>query len=424
MKVHLEADFVEAVKTPKRYYDGTGGNGLSLLVRFTAKGTLSKSWEQRLKGPDGKWTGKGLGGYPAVSLEEARTKAMRRKIVADALAAGFEKVKKQPGQAHHVKVVNGITRITGMTDSMPAELVAPVAPPSAAGPTFQSVAEYYLGYQSGSWKASSKTLPQARFMLREYVFPVLGNKPIAQVQARDVMDVLSPLWHSKQATAKKVMRYVRAVLHHALGQDLIETDPTVRALIGLGRLKIKPKHFGAVPWSETPKAYKALQACRSYAGKKQALAFLMLTATRTSEVRGATWEEIDWDKQLWTIPVSRTKTGIEHLVPLSSVAVQWLRKALKKSTGSGLVFTDRKGGMISQDGIRQLIKRRYPQATTHGFRSSFRDWVADETDYPGEIAEHALGHLAGEATMLAYRRTNYLLKRAALMQLWADFLAP
>ena len=221
---------------------------------------------------------------------------------------------------------------------------------------------------------------------------------------------------------RKLAEHVRAIMHYAIGQDLIEVDPTIKARIGLGRQRAKVKHFGALPWSEAPAAYEYVMGSRSYIGKRLAAALLMLTATRTSEVRGARWDEVDMDSRLWVIPAVRMKAGIEHVVPLSKQAIAVLRKA--GGSGPGLIFQDRNGKGLSQDGIRQLLKRRFPSATAHGSRSSFRDWVSDATEYPAEVAEHALAHLEGSETRRAYARSNYLDKRRVMMQAWADFIAP
>ena len=169
-----------------------------------------------------------------------------------------------------------------------------------------------------------------------------------------------------------------------------------------------------------------VRSCESYESKRLALEFLILTAARTSEVRDARWTEIDCDGATWTVPANRMKNGREHRVPLSTAALDVLRRAQMGwpyfLDVTDLVFPDRSGReMISQDGLRQLIRRKYKE-TSHGFRSSFRDWAAEKTDFPAEIVEHALAHLEGSATIRAYRRTTHFAKRRQLMQAWADFV--
>ena len=169
---------------------------------------------------------------------------------------------------------------------------------------------------------------------------------------------------------------------------------------------------------------KYVRSSESYESKRLALEFLILTAARTSEVRGARWAEVDFDEATWTIPADRMKSGREHRVPLSTAALDVLTRARRERWGfpNDLVFPDRSGReMISQDGLRQLLRRKF-EATSHGFRSSFRDWAAEKTDFPSDIAEHVLAHLEGSATIRAYRRTDYFDKRRELMQAWTDFV--
>ena len=170
-------------------------------------------------------------------------------------------------------------------------------------------------------------------------------------------------------------------------------------------------------------AIDRIKQSRTYWGKKLAFEFLILTGARTSEVRMARWNEIDFKSRTWTQLAAHTKAGREHRVPLSNKAIEILSQALTYSnTSDGLIFKDAKGKMLNQNALRQLL-RRYHNATMHGMRSAFRDWAAEMTDYPREIAEYALAHLEGSDTERAYRRTDYFDKRRELMQDWSDYLA-
>ena len=171
-----------------------------------------------------------------------------------------------------------------------------------------------------------------------------------------------------------------------------------------------------------------VQSSESYQSKRLALEFLILTAARTSEVRGARWTEVDFRKATWAIPANRMKNGREHRVPLSTEALGVLGRAHRESyerrgaSPNDLVFPDLSGKkMISQDGLRQLLRRKF-DTTTHGFRTTFRVWAAEKTDFAAEIVEHALAHLEGSVTNRAYLRTDYFDRRRELMQTWANFV--
>ena len=220
---------------------------------------------------------------------------------------------------------------------------------------------------------------------------------------------------------------MQAIFNFARGKGYTDDDAILWALTGLGRQRKAVKHHDAVHYSEVGEVLEYVRNSESYESKRLALEFLILTAARTAEVRGALWAEVDFDKATWTIPADRMKNGREHLVPLSTAALDVLRRAHRESYlrwgifPDNLVFPDRSGKeMISQDGLRQLLRRKF-ETTTHGFRTTFRVWAAEKTDFPAEVVEHALAHLEGSATVRAYLRTDYFAKRRELMQAWADF---
>ena len=307
-------------------------------------------------------------------------------------------------------------------DRLLAEAALPAVTSASAGPTFADVAEESIKFRRTSWKRGSKTEQQTRSLLDRYVTPALGNVAIDKVTPAQVVDVLSPLWHQKAETARKVKRNIQAVFKFAFSKGYTAHDPTPRASTGLGRQRQVVQHHTAVPFSQVGEVLEDVRSSESYESKRLALEFLVLTAARTSEVRGARWAEVDFDRATWTTLADRMKNEREHRVPLSTAALDVLRRAQRERPYfNDLVFPDRSGReMISQDGIRQLLRRKY-KATSHGFRSSFRDWAAEKTDFPSEIIEHALAHQEGSATIRAYRRTDYFEKRRELMQAWADF---
>ena len=408
----LTAHFVKVVDRPGRYGDGRGGFGLSLLVRPVKDG-LGKNWQQRVQVKD-KVRSLGLGSYPNVSLSTARNLAAKNVM----------------------KIRERYPPRTGI-DRLLAEAALPAVTSASAGPTFADVAEESIKFRRTSWKRGSKTEQQTRSLLDRYVTPALGNVAIDKVTPAQVVDVLSPLWHQKAETARKVKRNIQAVFKFAFSKGYTAHDPTPRASTGLGRQRQVVQHHTAVPFSQVGEVLEDVRSSESYESKRLALEFLVLTAARTSEVRGARWAEVDFDRATWTIPADRMKNEREHRVPLSTAALDVLRRAQRERPYfNDLVFPDRSGReMISQDGIRQLLRRKY-KATSHGFRSSFRDstagrqllaraWAAgaaEKTDFPSEIIEHALAHQEGSATIRAYRRTDYFEKRRELMQAWADFV--
>ena len=299
-----------------------------------------------------------------------------------------------------------------------------VTPAEPKAPTVKAVWQEYIEMKRGRWKPGSKTEANERARFNAYVLPTLADKPINTVSRADLVDVLSPVWYSRPEVANKLKRSLSGLFDFATGKDLIGDNPMRYALLALGKQKRTENHHGAIPYADAPAALAYVRASRTYPVKRLAFAFMALTAARTGEVRGVTWGEIDLGASTWTIPAERMKSGREHRIPLSPAAKNVLRKAYGINGGMpwGFIFPNRDGGMISNDGLRQLIVRRYPDTTAHGWRSTFRDWAAEQTEYPAEIAEHALAHLEGSATIRAYLRTDYFEKRRELMNDWADFL--
>ena len=397
----LTTAFVKEVEEPGRYGDGRGGFGLSLLVRPTRDG-LGKNWQQRLT-VAGKPRSLGLGSFPQVSLSRARTLAVGN---ATTIRERFPRR-------------SGLDRLLAETADLQA------VPTVTDGPTFADVAEESIELRRTSWKPGSKTEAQTRSLLARYINPVLGDIAIDQVTPALVLEVLTPIWHEKAETGRKVKRNIQAVFNFAIGEGYLDAagDPTHWVKVALGRQRQVVQHHPAVHFSQVGEVLEYVRSSGSFESKRLALEFLILTAARTGEVRGARWAEVDFDKATWTIPANRMKNGREHRIPLPAAAVDVLRRARREwANPDDLVFPDRSGKtMISQDGLRQLLRREFA-ATSHGFRSSFRDWAAEQTDFPAEIVEHALAHLEGGETVRAYRRADYFERRRELMGAWADFV--
>ena len=396
----LTADFVDSVSTEGRFSDGRGGNGLTLRVRLGRDGvTLRRTWEQRLSGGGQVFT-LGLGSFPDLRLQAARVLAAEQRRSFKLKYPRRRKIDKLLGEA------------------LAAYGLGPVAveAPSPA-PTFGEAVETYIEAQAGRWKSGSKTQKQARSQLSGYA-AALMDTPVNLVDSGAVVDVLAPIWHEKAPTAKKLFGHIRSVLRYAIGMGWVDQDVSERTRLALGKQGHQTEHVGAVPYAEVPAALDYFRDSRTFDDKKMAIELLILTGARTSEVRGMRGREVDWFNFTWTIPAARMKGGRDHRIPLSRAAMALIRP----TDADDLVFTAESGKMLSQDGFRSLLKRRYPDATPHGFRSAFRDWAAEKTDYPAEIAEHALAHLEGSESVRAYLRTDYFEKRRALMAEWAEYV--
>ena len=415
----LTAAFVNGVQTPGRYGDGGRGSfGLSLLVKPAKSGGLIKNWQQRYR-TGGSYTSRGLGVYPAVSLEQAR-----------ALAAHFA----LQGRPEIVR------SIYGATDEQVAERIAPVrheiraektfAPMTAEVevnrehrvPSFRRVFEESLELRARGFKAGSKTTAQAKSLFDLYITPEVASRPIDELTSRHLVDCLALVWRDKPATAKKLVQHLLATFNHGISVDLIDVSPLDKAKIGLGRLKPKGQNFRALPFSEVGAALAKVRASDAHTTTKLAMEYLTLTACRSGEVRGATWEEVDLTAGIWTIPADRMKGGREHRIPLSIQAQGVLKEALELTDGSGLVFPSERGKPLADNTISKLLRENAIAGTPHGMRSSFRDWAAEKTDFPSEIVEHALAHVEGSATVRAYRRTDYFKKRRELMEQWGTYV--
>lgn len=380
----LSAAFVKTVKEPGRYGDGRGGYGLSLLVKDASTGRLSKSWAQRLR-IDGKPANVGLGAYPVVSLAEARAKALENRR---AVEQG-----RDPRN------------------------------PESSIPTFEDASDVVIQLHAAAWRNGGKSEAQWRASLAEYVFPRIGRKRVDAITTNDVMSVLMPVWNSKRETARRVRQRIGAVMKWAVAQGFREDNPAGDAIgAALPKNGVHRKHQRALPHAEVPAALKTIQDSGAYLSTRQAFMFLTLTATRSGEVRGARWEEIDLEGRTWTIPGDRTKTGREHRVPLSDPAMQVLVTARPMSDGSGLIFPSPSGKPLSDSTMSKLVRENGIECVPHGMRSSFRDW-AGESGAPREVAEACLAHTV-KGVEGAYFRSDLFNQRRELMEAWAAYILP
>ncbi len=381
----LSARFVETIREPGCYGDGRGSGGLSLRVRRIARGQLSKSWRQRIT-VDGRPRNLGLGTWPHVSLAEARQKC------------ALNLVARQRGEL-----------VTGRRRTVP---------------TFEEAVEKVIAVHRAGWKGGGRQEKLWRATLRDYAMPRLGELPVHRIHTADVMAVLQPIWNEKRVTAQRVRRRIAAVMRWAVAQGYREDNPAGDAIgAALPRNGVRARHHPALPYAEVAGAIEVVRASGAYPPTVLAFEFLVLTACRSGEVRGAQWKEMDLAGREWRIPPERMKTDREHRVPLSTRALAVLREAREFADGSRLVFPSARGGPLSEVAISALVRQLKIGAVPHGFRSSFRDWAAECSDAPREVCELALAHVNTNAIEAAYRRTDLFERRRALMEQWAGFLA-
>ena len=290
--------------------------------------------------------------------------------------------------------------------------------------TFGECAAAYLAAHGSSWKSLTHARQWGQ-CLDDYVLPVIGRLPVADVAPGDVKRVLQPLWKTKPEVARKTCGKIGMVLEMAIAHEWRSTiNPATLRIMRklLGPLQQKPKHHPSMPWKDVPAFMRKIEDRRDVPAL--ALQWLMLTATRSSEARCATWQEIDRDKGLWTIPGHRMKGGAEHVVPISLRALGVL-KAVPRLANSPYVFPGPGGEPISETSLRNILREfgiDKHTASLHGFRSSFRTWCA-ETGVANDVAEACLAHAVPDAVVRAYKWTKFLEAREGVMQLWGLHLS-
>ena len=293
---------------------------------------------------------------------------------------------------------------------------------SAPAPTFAEAAEAVIAIHEPSWR-NPKSGPQWRASLKTYVYPSLGALPVSEITPGHVMAVLEPIWNEKRETARRVKQRISAICRWAVAQGHRTDDPAVDA--ALPRNGVKRRHMPALPYEDVAECIaKVRGSARASESSKLALEFLVLTASRSGEVRKATWDEIDLEGATWTVPAERMKANREHRVPLSNRALEVLAAAAELSDGSGLVFPGmRPGRPLSENTHAKLLRELGFDAVTHGFRSSFRDYAAERTHTPHAVMEAALAHVVKNKAEAAYARSDLFEKRRALMESWSAYLA-
>ena len=393
----------------------TDGGGLQLLVKKSG----ARSWVFRFM-LDGKSRDIGLGaasGPDAISLAGARDATIDlRRLVQSGVDPLQERVR------------------------LDAERDAEAQAAHIAGITFKASAEAYIAAHSDSWK-NAKHRAQWPSTLERYVYPVMGDLPVADISTEHVMAVIEPIWKTKPETASRVRSRIETILDAAKARGYRGRENPARwrghiALMLPARTKLSRGKHPALPYNEINSFITDLQSRDAMAAL--ALEFTILTAARSGETIGATWNEVDLQKAIWTIPAERMKAGQEHRVPLSSRAIEVLQ--ITKAVGSDHLFTGSKGGELSNMAMAMLLRRMHEAkiktghkgyidprqnriATVHGFRSGFRDWAAESTGFAHEVCEMALAHVIANQSEAAYRRGDLFDKRRKLVAAWAVYCA-
>lgn len=335
----------------------------------------------------------GLGGYPDVELAGARDRA--RDVRA--------------------KIANGIDPIEDKRALRAA--LSPVL-------SFNEAARRLIASKAAEWK-NPKHRDQWKSTLDTYASPKIGRMPVDRIELHHVVDVLSPIWTTKTETATRLRGRIESVLDWATVSGFRAGDNPARWRGNLSHVLPKPgkvrkvQHHAALAIDAMPDFMKGLRSRPGTAAR--ALEFSILTATRSQETRGATWSEFDLEAALWTIPAERMKAGKEHKVPLSAQAVSLL-ESLPRFAGVKFAFPSPSGRMLSDMALSAVTRRMGVEAVPHGFRSTFRDWAAERTNYPRDVAEMALAHTIGDKVEAAYRRGELLAKRTRMMADWAKFI--
>ena len=271
------------------------------------------------------------------------------------------------------------------------------------------------------WR-NAKHAAQWRSTLETYAFPAIGHKRVDEITSSDVMELLEEIWHTKRETAGRVRQRLSAVFGYCMAHGWCTSDPASPTILRvLPKAKPDVNHHASLAPGDVPGVLRRVELSTSYPATKLAFRLLALTAVRSAEIRGMSWDEIDWESATWTIPSRRTKTAREHRIPLSSAAMKLLGEAWEYSGPDGLVFTaPRSGGQLSDMTLLAVLRRLGVPAVPHGLRSSFRSWAA-ERGADWATAEASLGHAIGNTVERSYQRSDLLEQRRELMQQWGAF---
>lgn len=368
------------------------------LIPTNAKGR--GKWQLRFVSPEVKRRrDMGLGTYPDVSIATAREHALKaRKLLSAGVDPLEEKIRQQQQSAKEVQV-----------------------------PTFEEAARMVHEEHKAGW-SNGKHVNQWINTLKTYALPVLGTQKVNTLKPSDFADVLRPIWSAKPETARRVKQRCHTVMKWCWGKEFVQANPVDIVDMLLPKQKAAARqtiHHPAMPWQLVPEFVREVIRTGDDV-TRHLLEFTILTAGRSGETRGVTWDEIDFKTSIWVVPAERMKTRRSHRVPLSSRALELIRKRKVISHHPSLIFASPRGGSLSDMALTKFLRARKaisdtPDriATAHGFRSSFRNW-ASETGVQRDLAERALSHFVHSAVESAYHRTDLLEQRRSVMQVWSD----
>ena len=288
-------------------------------------------------------------------------------------------------------------------------------------PTFEEATRRVLEQKRSGWRDGRH--PQSWLAsLKRHAFPRIGNRLVSEVTSADLLEILTPIWHERAQTARRVRQRIRAVLEWAVAMELRVDNPCDRIGPVLGPQRAPVEHMRALPHRDVPAAVAAVRASEAAPVVKLAFELLVLTAARWGEVRGARWTEFDRAGRVWTVPAVRMKAKRAHRVPLSGRAAEILEAARSLGAAGPFVFSATGGAPLPDKALRRLLHDLNIAAVPHGFRSTFRDWAAEETNHPRELIEAALAHVVQNQVEAAYARSDLVERRRQLMDDWAHYL--
>jgi len=386
----LSALAVQRLTTPGLHAVG-GVAGLLLQVKDSG----ARTWILRVR-VGGKRRDMGLGGFPTVTLAMARERAREARLAVD---QGIDPVE----QRINARKAAAATLQTNIT--------------------FEQAARQFIEAKRHEWK-NEKHEAQWSSTLDQYAFPVIGRLHVRDIQLSHVLKILEPIWTQKTETASRLRGRIESILdwatvrHYRDGLNPARWKGHLDKTLAAPNKVARKRHFAALPWAQMPGFMAELRKREGISAR--ALEFGILCASRSAEIRGTLWSEIDLDAAVWVIPADRMKAEKEHRVPLSQAAVDLLR-TMPRLAGSELVFPSPRGKELSDMSLTAVLRRMNVDVTQHGFRSTFRDWAAEATNYPREVAEMALAHTIGDKVEAAYRRGDLFEKRRAMMDEWATY---
>ncbi|MBL3703215.1 DUF4102 domain-containing protein [Sulfitobacter sp. BDSS02] len=386
----LTTAFVQSVSEPGKYHDGSG---LGLYLRVEPNG--ARFWIQRIM-VRGRRREIGLGSPPVVRLAEAREQALENKRLA---RAGGDPIEKRRRQRETL--------------------------------TFREAALKTHSELAPTWKNSKD---RAAFLttLETYIFPRFGNVPLPDVTSSDVRQAILAAREKAPSVAHKLVYRVSAVFKWGIAEGQCADNPSVAHALALPRSTHKPTHMKALPYREVAGCIATVRNSKAWSSTKLALEFLILTASRSGEVRFGRWNEVSGldaeqslasDTATWVVPAERMKMKRAHRVPLSKQAQNVLFEAYALKDDSGLIFPSLRGRVLSDMTLSKLLKGLGFDADVHGFRTSFRTWAQEQTNFPREVAEAALAHKVGDVVEQSYARSDVFEKRRKMMAAWASYLA-